>query len=123
MSPAERRANVPIIMLTAKTTEDDILIGLDHGGDDYVTKPFGPRELIARVRAILRRGMVEGKSGPPEIQVGGLEVDFVWHETRVEGTSIHLTPQEFTLLEIMIKQPGRVFSRRDLLELAFGFDY
>lgn len=116
-------SNVPIIMLTAKTTEDDKLEGLDIGADDYVTKPFSPRELVARVRAVLRRGMAEEMSGPSQIQLGNLEVDFVRHEARVEGTSVHLTPKEFTLLEIMIKQPGRVYSRLELLELAFGFDY
>jgi len=116
-------SNVPIIMLTAKTTEDDKLEGLDIGADDYVTKPFSPRELVARVRVVLRRGMAEEVSGPSQIQLGNLEVDFVRHEARVEGTSVHLTPKEFTLLEIMIKQPGRVYSRLELLELAFGFDY
>ena len=116
-------SNVAIIMLTAKTTEDDKLEGLDIGADDYVTKPFSPRELVARVRAVLRRGMAEEMSGPSKIQLGDLEVDFVRHEARVEGTSVHLTPKEFTLLEIMIKQPGRVYSRLELLELAFGFDY
>ncbi len=85
-------SNVPIIMLTAKTTEDDKLEGLDIGADDYVTKPFSPRELVARVRAVLRRGMAEEMSGPSQIQLGGLEVDFVRHEARVEGTSVHLTP-------------------------------
>jgi DNA-binding response OmpR family regulator len=115
--------NVPIIMLTAKTTEDDKLVGLDLGADDYVTKPFSPRELVARVRAILRRGMAEEMSGPEQILYGDLKVDFVRHEARVEGAPVHLTPKEFTLLEIMIKQPGRVFSRLELLELAFGFDY
>ena len=115
--------NVPIIMLTAKTTEDDKLVGLDLGADDYVTKPFSPRELVARVRAVLRRGMAEEMSGPEQILSGDLEVDFVRHEARVEGAAVHLTPKEFTLLEIMIKQPGRVFSRLELLELAFGFDY
>ncbi len=115
--------NVPIIMLTAKTTEDDKLAGLDLGADDYVTKPFSPRELVARVRAVLRRGMAEEKSGPEQILYGDLKVDFVRHEARVGGAPVRLTPKEFTLLEIMIKQPGRVFSRLELLELAFGFDY
>ena len=114
--------NIPIIMLTAKTTEEDKLAGLDLGADDYVTKPFSPRELVARVRAVLRRGMTE-EPGPEKIRFGGLKVDFIRHETQVEGNLIHLTPKEFTLLEIMIKQPGRVFSRLELLELAFGFDY
>ena len=116
-------SQVPIIMLTAKTTEDDKLTGLDLGADDYVTKPFSPRELVARVRAVLRRGMAENDPGPELIMFGDLEVDFVRHEARIDGATIHLTPKEFTLLEIMIKQPGRVFSRLELLELAFGYDY
>ena len=110
-------------MLSAKTTEDNKLVGLDLGADDYVTKPFSPRELVARVRAVLRQGMAEErKSGPEQILYGDLEVDFLQHEARVDGASVRLTPKEFTLLEIMIKQPGRVFSRLELLELAFGFD-
>jgi DNA-binding response OmpR family regulator len=116
-------SNVPIIMLTAKTTEDDKLVGLDLGADDYVTKPFSPRELVARVRAVLRRGMAESEPGPEQILFGDLEVDFVRHEAHIDGVTVHLTPKEFTLLEILIKQPGRVFSRLELLELAFGFDY
>jgi len=116
-------SNVPIIMLTAKSTEDDKLLGLDLGADDYVTKPFSPRELVARVRAVLRRGMAEEMTGLELILFDGLEVDFVRHEARVEGSPVHLTPKEFTILEILIKQPGRVFSRLELLELAFGFDY
>lgn len=116
-------SNVPIIMLTAKTTENDKLEGLNIGADDYVTKPFSPRELVARVRAVLRRGLAEKQPGPEQIQYGDLQVDFVRHEARLDGVSVHLTPKEFTLLEIMIKQPGRVYSRLELLELAFGFDY
>jgi len=116
-------SQVPIIMLTAKTTENDKLIGLDLGADDYVTKPFSPRELVARVRAVLRRGMAESDPGPEQILYGDLEIDFVRHEARIDGATVHLTPKEFTLLEIMIKQPGRVFSRLELLELAFGYDY
>jgi DNA-binding response OmpR family regulator len=122
-SELRAESNVPIIMLTAKSTEDDKLLGLDLGADDYVTKPFSPRVLVARVRAVLRRSLAEEMSGPELIIYDGLEVDFVRHEARVEGAPIHLTPKEFTLLEILIKQPGRVFSRLELLELAFGFDY
>ena len=116
-------SQVPIIMLTAKTTEDDKLTGLDLGADDYVTKPFSPRELVARARAVLRRSLAESDPGPEQILYGELEVDFVRHEARIAGSSVHLTPKEFILLEIMIKQPGRVFSRLELLELAFGYDY
>ena len=116
-------SKVPIIMLTAKTTEEDKLIGLDLGADDYVTKPFSPREMVARVRAVLRRVHTEEDEGPGELTFGDMVVDFVRHEARIDGESIHLTPKEFRLLETMAKQPGRVFSRLELLEHAFGFDY
>jgi DNA-binding response OmpR family regulator len=116
-------SKVPIIMLTAKTTEEDKLVGLDLGADDYVTKPFSPREMVARVRAVLRRVHTEEDDGPGELIFGDMVVDFVRHEARVDGDSIHLTPKEFRLLETMAKQPGRVFSRLELLEHAFGFDY
>jgi DNA-binding response OmpR family regulator len=116
-------SRLPIIMLTAKTTEDDKLIGLDLGADDYVTKPFSPRELVARVRAVLRRVAEQEQLETPLISAGDLEVDLVRHEVRLRGEVIHLTPREFRLLEIIIRQPGRAFSRLDLLEYAFGYDY
>ena len=115
--------NMPIIMLTAKTTEEDKLVGLDLGADDYVTKPFSPRELVARVRAALRRVDEQKRQGPSVIRSGDLEVDFVRHETRVCGKLASLTPKEFKLLEVLIKEPGRAFSRLSLLDTVFGFDY
>ena len=114
---------VPIIMLTAKTTEADKLIGLDLGADDYVTKPFSPRELLARVRAVLRRVGEEKAKGPSEVRFHDLLVDFVGHEVRVRGEPIHLTPTEFKLLEVLIKEPGRAFSRLELLDRVFGYDF
>lgn len=116
-------SRIPIIMLTAKTTEDDKLIGLDLGADDYITKPFSPRELMARVRAVLRRVIEQEQEETPLIRAGGLELDLLRHEVRLHDEPIHLTPREFRLLEIMIRQPGRAFSRLHLLEYAFGFDY
>jgi DNA-binding response OmpR family regulator len=116
-------SQVPIIMLTAKTTEDDKLIGLDLGADDYVTKPFSPRELLARVRAVLRRVAEKEQMENPLICAGDLEVDLIRHEVRLRSEVVHLTPREFRLLEIIIRQPGRAFSRLDLLERAFGYDY
>jgi DNA-binding response OmpR family regulator len=115
-------SKVPIIMLTARTTEDDKLLGLDLGADDYVTKPFSPRELVARVRAILRRAVVE-ETGPPQVRFGDLLVDFRRHEARLGDAPLHLTPKEFKLLEIFTREPGRAFSRIELLEKVFGFDY
>ena len=114
---------VPIIMLTAKTTEADKLIGLDLGADDYVTKPFSPRELLARVRAVLRR-VGEGEyKGPSEVRFGDLLVDFVGHQVEVRGKPVHLTPTEFKLLEVLIREPGRAFSRLELLDRVFGYDF
>ncbi|MGA9347537.1 MAG: response regulator transcription factor [Anaerolineae bacterium] len=114
---------VPIIMLTAKTTEADKLIGLDLGADDYVTKPFSPRELLARVRAVLRRVGEEEYEGPSEVRFGDLLVDFVGHEVRLRGQLVQLTPTEFKLLEVLIRKPGRAFSRLELLDQAFGYDF
>lgn len=114
---------VPIIMLTARALEDDKLVGLDLGADDYMTKPFSPRELVARVRAVLRR-VDEGKrEEPAEIGRGGLVVDLVRHEVRIGGEPVYLTVREFNLLATLIKEPGRAFSRHELLDEAFGFDY
>jgi DNA-binding response OmpR family regulator len=115
--------DIPIIMLTAKTTEEDKLIGLDLGADDYMTKPFSPRELMARIRAVLRRSAEEKQSGPRRIDCGELTIDFMRRQVCLHGELIHLTPKEFRLLEILISQPDRVFSRLELLEGAFGYDY
>jgi DNA-binding response OmpR family regulator len=114
---------VPIIMLTAKTTEADKLIGLDLGADDYVTKPFSPRELLARVRAVLRRASEEEYEGPSEVHFGDLMVDFVRHHVQVGGKAVRLTPTEFKLLEVLIREPGRAFSRLELLDRVFGYDF
>jgi two-component system alkaline phosphatase synthesis response regulator PhoP len=114
---------VPIIMLTAKTTEMDKLIGLDLGADDYVTKPFSPRELLARVRAVLRRVSEEEYERLPEVRFGDLLVDFVRHQVQVEGKTVGLTPTEFRLLEVLIREPGRAFSRLELLDRVFGYDF
>lgn len=116
-------SRVPIIMLTARTTEEDKLLGLDLGADDYVTKPFSPRELLARVRAVLRRVDEEDSKGPPQVRFGNLAVDFVRHEVAVRGKPVHLTPKEFKLLETLIQEPGRAFTRLELLDRVFGFDY
>jgi DNA-binding response OmpR family regulator len=113
----------PIIMLTARTTEDDKLLGLDLGADDYITKPFSPREVVARVRVVLRRVGAERELEPAMIHFRQLAVDFVGHVARLRGELLRLTPKEFKLLETLIKQPGRAWSRLDLLEQVFGFDY
>jgi len=116
-------SQTPIIMLTAKTTEDDKLLGLDLGADDYITKPFSPREVVARVRVVLRRAGEDREREPRQMRVRDLVVDFVSHEARVRGEPLRLTPKEFKLLEMLVKQPGRAWSRLELLEHVFGFDY
>jgi DNA-binding response OmpR family regulator len=116
-------SSIPIIMVTARTTEDDKLLGLDLGADDYISKPFSPRELLARIRAVLRRVGNTVSKEPSSVQVGELEVDFLSYSVRLRGQAVRLTPKEFKLLEILIRAPGRAFSRLDLLEQVFGFDY
>ena len=114
-------SDVPIIMLTAKTTDQDKLIGLSLGADDYVTKPFSPRELAARVRTVLRR--LPGERGPDEIKHGELTVNFLKHEASLFGIPLNLTSIEFKLLGVLTREPGRVFSRAQLIEKALGYDF
>jgi len=117
-------SDVPIIMLTARTTDEDKLAGLDLGADDYVTKPFSPRELAARVRAVLRR-LPEGASqrGPDEIKHGELTVNFRQREAFLGSKPLNLTPVEFKILGVLIREPGRVFSRAQLIEKTLGYDF
>jgi len=116
-----QESDVPIIMLTAMTTDEDKLAGLGLGADDYVTKPFSPRELAARVRAVLRR--IPGERGPDKITHGDLTVDFLKHEAYLSDKPLNLTPIEFKLLGTMVKEPGRVFSRAQIIEKALGFGF
>lgn len=116
-----QESDVPIIMLTARSTDEDKLAGLGIGADDYVTKPFSPRELAARVRTVLRR--LPGERGPDEIKQGGITVNFRTHEAFLDGKAISLTPVEFKLLGVMVKEPGRVFNREQLIEEALGYDF
>ncbi len=114
-------SDLPIIMVTARSTEDDMLLGLDLGADDYITKPYSPRELTTRIRAVLRR---TGVSNANEVAgVGELTIDSVRHEVRVGGSEIELTPREFGLLAALAAEPGRAFTRRELLDNAVGFDH
>ena len=114
-------SDVPIIMLTARTTDQDKLTGLGLGADDYVTKPFSPKELAARIRAVLRR--LPGERGPAEIKRGELTVNFFKHEASLAGRALNLTTVEFKLLGVLVKEPGRVFSREQLIEKALGYDF
>ncbi|MDD5496388.1 MAG: response regulator transcription factor [Candidatus Omnitrophica bacterium] len=112
---------IPIIMLTAKSQESDKVVGLELGADDYVTKPFSPRELVARIKAVLRRAKEKDKL-PPIIKVGGLTVDLSKIEVAVKGKPVELTSKEFELLKTLIKARGRVLSRDYLLDAIWGFD-
>jgi len=116
-------SEVPIIMLTARTTEEDKLVGLELGADDYVTKPFSPRELVARVRTVLRRVGKEAPQGPAELRFADLLIDRRSHEVRVRGELVPLTPTEFKLLEVLAGEPGRAFTRLELLDRVFGYDF
>jgi len=103
------------------TTDRDKLIGLELGADDYVTKPFSPKELAARVRAVLRR--LPGERGPDQIDRGRLIMNFLKQEVSLDGRSLNLTTVEFKILGVLMKEPGRVFSRAQLIEKALGYDY
>jgi DNA-binding response OmpR family regulator len=110
-------------MLTARTTEEDKIEGLDIGADDYVTKPFSPKELMSRVRAVLRRVGEEAKPKPIEVHFGDITVNFIRREVLVRGVVVNLTKTEYRLLETMVEEPGRTFSRPELIERVFGFEY
>ena len=113
----------PIIMLTARDEDIDKIIGLELGADDYLTKPFNPRELIARVKAILRRGDNKKQADSNPIHRGDLTIIPASREVRVASRTLDLRTQEFDLLLTLAEQPGRVFSREQLLQLAWGFDF
>ncbi|MFA5143578.1 MAG: response regulator transcription factor [Candidatus Omnitrophota bacterium] len=114
-----KTSSIPIIMLTAKSQESDKVVGLELGADDYVTKPFSPRELVARIKAVLRRG----KERLPEmLSVGDMSVDFSRIAVTVKGRPAELTSKEFELLKTLIKAKGRVLSRDYLLDAIWGFD-
>tara|TARA_B100000315_G_scaffold75111_1_gene68785 strand:+ start:1740 stop:2441 length:702 start_codon:yes stop_codon:yes gene_type:complete len=117
-------STVPIIMLTALTTEQNKLAGLDLGADDYVTKPFSPRELVARVRSVLRRTAEES---PPRslnsLSYRDLTLNRWTQTVTAHSRDVHLTPTEFSLLEVLIRDPGQLFTRSQLVEQALGFDY
>ncbi len=112
---------VPIIMLTARVEEIDRIVGLELGADDYVCKPFSPREIVARVKAVLRR--TQPQSEEPQLEVGPVSMDCATREVLVSGKPVNLTPNEFALLKALMTRPNRVFSRAELLNLVQGYDF
>lgn len=117
-------SGVPVIMLTALSTEQVKLEGLELGADDYVTKPFSPRELTARVRAVLRRTTEDSLYiGPSEIEWDDLKIEFTRHNVTVRGQEAHLTPTEFRILATLAREQGRVFSRSQLVDRVLGNDF
>ena len=115
---------VPIVMLTARAEERDRLNGLDMGADDYVTKPFSPRELAARVRAVLRRTAREAlDGGPEELSHGSITINLKQHAATVDGKDVSLTPTEFRILTLLIREPGRTFTRNQIIDRVFGYDF
>ncbi len=118
------KSDVYVIMLTARAEEMDRVVGLSVGADDYVTKPFGAKELVARVKAVLRRARFDVAATPDDvIHLDGLVVDVARHEVRRDGETVELTALEFELLAALAGSPGRVFSRRQLLERVWGWDF
>jgi two-component system alkaline phosphatase synthesis response regulator PhoP len=116
-------AETPIIMLTARVEDSDKIVGLEIGADDYVTKPFNPRELVARVRSLLRRSNRGSTATPRVLQVGKLILDIGCRELLVDGEPTELTPSEFELLHVLMQSPGYAFTRDELLEKALGYAY
>lgn len=114
--------DLAVLMLTARSAEEDLLLGLDLGADDYLTKPYSPRELMARIRTLLRRVGRSATAAGSALHVGALAVDPVRHEVRVDGLPVDCTPGEFRILAAMAEQPERVFTRRQLLAHLHGFD-
>jgi two-component system response regulator RegX3 len=115
-------SNVPVIMVSAKDDEVDKVVGLELGADDYVTKPYSPRELVARIRAVLRRG-AEVDPAPATLDVGPVRMDVERHVVTVRGEPVRLPLKEFELLEILLRNPGRVLTRGQLIDRVWGSDY
>ena len=117
-------SEVPIVMLTARVEEEDRLAGLDLGADDYVTKPFSPRELAARIRAVLRRSARDVvDSRPVELAYGNIAVNRPRRTVHISKTPVRLTPTEFRLLVLMLGEPGRIFTRDQIIDRVFGYDF
>jgi len=116
-------SNVPVIMVSAKDAEIDKVVGLELGADDYVTKPYSPRELVARIRAVLRRGQDPGELAPATLESGPVRMDVERHVVTVHGDEARLPLKEFELLEMFLRNPGRVLTRGQLIDRVWGSDY
>jgi len=116
-------SDVPVIALTVRNTERDKVAALDAGADDYVTKPFGIEELLARIRAALRRASASPESGPRSFSAPGLEIDFETRRVRAQGKDVRLTPKEFDLLRYLVAHAGKPVTHRELLQAVWGPDY
>lgn len=116
----DKTRNIPVIILTAKGTETDKVVGLELGADDYVTKPFSPRELVARIKAVLRRS--QEKPSEEILRSGTIEVDVTKHELRLKGKSVEVTAKEFELLRVLMSSKGRVLTREVLLSKVWGYE-
>ena len=114
---------VPIIMLTAKETEVDRVLGLEMGADDYVIKPFSTKELVSRVRALIRRRMLDRRDGSGILRIGGIAVDASRHRVEVDGSPVHFTPTEFRLLSLLGSKPGEVYSRKQIMRHLWQSEY
>ncbi len=117
------QSSVPIIMVSAKDTEVDKVVGLELGADDYVTKPYSPRELVARIRAVLRRGVTEEVDDDSVLEAGRVRMDVERHLVSVDGAAVKLPLKEFELLEFFLRNPGRVLTRGQLIDRVWGADY
>jgi DNA-binding response OmpR family regulator len=118
-----KRDYTPILMLTARGDDIDKILGLELGADDYMTKPFNPREMVARVRAILRRGQILDEDDKNNIHISDLSIDITRHEVKINNVLVELRNQEFNLLKVLIENVGIVLAREKLLELAWGYDF
>ncbi len=118
-----KKLEIPIIMLTARSEDIDKVLGLELGADDYLTKPFNSRELVARIKAILRRSTVRDEESKKVVQIGKLQVDLLQHRAKIEDKEVSLTSKEFALLSFLASNAGNVYSREQLLEQVWGYDY
>lgn len=123
LKAAARTADIPIIMLTAKAEEVDRIIGLEMGADDYVAKPFSMRELMARIKAVLRRSSSSDRNNSNVLVIERLKIDFASYQVWLADASVPLTPKEFDLLKLLVTNQGRAFSRDELLERVWGYEY